>query len=81
MIQSGGFPECCSNCRELFDKKYSMKKITEILGIDKRTVKKYINPNFTPNIRKTLQNKSILDDYKKYINDLFIEGNTSKFIY
>lgn len=49
-----------NNCRELFDKKYSMKKIAELLGIDRRTVKKYINPNFTPYIRKTVQNKSIL---------------------
>lgn len=70
-----------NNCRELFDKKYSMKKIAELLGIDRRTVKKYINPNFTPYIRKTVQNKSILDNYKEYINDLFIKGNTSKFIY
>ena len=50
-----------------------MKKIAELLGFDRKTVKKYINPNCTPYIRKTVQNKSILDNYKEYINDLFIK--------
>lgn len=45
------------------------------MEIGKITVKKYIHPNSTHNIRKVVQNKNILNYYKKYINDLFIKRN------
>ncbi|GAA0179271.1 hypothetical protein SH2C18_21690 [Clostridium sediminicola] len=38
--------------RDLYTKKYSMTKIAEILALDRRTVKKYIDPNFTQTVTR-----------------------------
>ena len=59
--------------RELYKEKYSLTKISEILGIDRKTVKKYVNPLYTPQYTRK-QKVSVLDPYKIEINDMLDKG-------
>lgn len=70
-----------NEARKLYNEKYSMNKISKILDIDIRTVKKYIDPLFNPVCIRHITKKSILDDYKSDITALYQKGNTSKTIY
>lgn len=73
--------ELVNKARDLYNNQYSMRKIAEILDIDRRTVKKYIDSNFTPTYTRRVIKKSILDPYKDDIHELYQKGNTSKTIY
>ena len=66
---------------KLYKENYSLTKIAKLLGIDRRTVKKYIDPTFDPNCTQRAAKSSILDPYKKEIQALYSHGHTSNFIY
>ncbi|MEJ8553073.1 transposase, partial [Tepidibacter sp. Z1-5] len=69
-----------NKARELNKEKYSLIKISEILGVDRRTVKKYIDPLYTP--KYTRQGRlSILDQYKIEIKDMLSKGISMAAIY
>ncbi|GAA0180878.1 hypothetical protein SH2C18_34970 [Clostridium sediminicola] len=70
-----------NKARDLYTKKSSMTKIAEILALDRRTVKKYIDPDFTPTVTRRSTKKSILDPYKDNIFKLYQKGNTYKTIH
>jgi predicted transcriptional regulator len=70
-----------NKARDLYAKKYSMIKIAEILALDRRTVKKYVDSNFTPIVTHRSTKKSILDPYKDDIFKLYQNRNTCKAIY
>lgn len=69
-----------NKARQLYKEKYSLIKISEILGIDRRTVKKYIDPLYIP--KYTRQGRfSILDQYKIEINEMLSKGISMDAIY
>jgi predicted transcriptional regulator len=64
--------------RAMSTAKTSNRKIAEELNISRKTVKTYLNPEFSPvHGRKDIKTKSILDPFKTVINEMFIEGKTA----
>lgn len=69
-----------NKARQLYKEKYSLIKISKILGLDRRTVKKYIDSSYTP--KYTRQGRlSILDQYKIEINEMLSKGISIADIY
>jgi transposase len=70
--------EIVHRVRELFETGFSQRRIATLLGIERKIVKKYLNPEFSavhPMYGK--KKKSILDDYHGMITTLLLEGKKS----
>jgi transposase len=70
--------EVVHRVRELFETGFSQRKIATLLGIERKTIKKYLNPEFSAvHAMYGKQKKSILDDYHGMIATLLLEGKKS----
>jgi transposase len=73
MVKSGEF----FMIRELHQKGWTIKAISEELGFDPKTIRKYLKADQLPKMKKSSSKVSKLEPYKTYIEQRVKEGTTN----